>query len=532
MRGAKNRVVSGPEVVHVLAAVDSIGANLCVLDGDGLVLWVNEPWRHFAIANGGSVERCCEGANYLAACDHLTQDEAEVDAPFVNGLRDVITGRRATFEVDYPCHTPMAPRWFHLLARGYLTADGSRRTVLVHSDVTARHLAEQERALVARNLLQLQRLESHGTMTRHIAHEFNNVLTMLLGNLSLVRMQVSTDSPVVELLDDLDVAAGRCRELVAQLQRMSRARPTEPRSLVLAEVVHEVAALTRAAAPRTIEVRVACELVPPVLADRDQMHQLLQNLCSHGVHQMLGEPGTLTVALTHVDVDTAGAAAVPGVHPGPHACLEVHDTGRALDAATQQRLFEPFFTGTGGSPGSGLGLSVALAIVRSHGGGIDVRSSPEAGTTFRVLLPLRQAATVVLEPRAATTLPGHGRHVLLVHADPASASITARNLQRRGYHVVVRARAAEARATLVDPEHKVTAVVVDVPNTSGRAIDPVRALASHHPEVHFVLCCQPTSGHTTTLVDEPPNVQTLVHPVSTDQLAAAIEALRSPAPRA
>jgi len=205
-------------MLQLLAALDGLDAHVCVLDAAGTVRWVNEPWRRFADENGLPHERCSEGSDYLDACGQLrtpAEDEAK------NGLRQVIAGELAEFACDYPCHSPAAQRWFHLVARSFRGEGGERGTLVVHSDITARVLAEQERAAVAESL---QRMESFEAAARAITHEFNNVLTTLVGNLELVQLRTLPTSPIHELLTEMASAVDRSRKLVARLYQLTQTR--------------------------------------------------------------------------------------------------------------------------------------------------------------------------------------------------------------------------------------------------------------------------------------------------------------------
>lgn len=373
---------NGVSMPHLLAAFDRLGAHVCLLDAVGTVRWVNEPWRRFVAENGPLHDRCSEGSDYLGACSRLrTPDQAES----LTGLQQVIAGELAEVSCDYPIHSPSAQRWFHLVARSVRGEDGERGTIVVHTDITARVLAEQERAAVARNLVHLQRMESLGISARAIAHEFNNVLTTLIGNLELAKLSTPAASPIRELLQEMAAALDRSCTLVARLRELTQARSPHPESVVLRALVDEVAATMRTSLPSTQQIRCSGDETVAVRADRTQLRQLLLNLCGNAADSLAGRTGTLTIRVGRERPPQPTDA--PPLPDGDYACLTVHDDGRGLHAEDRARLFEPFHSPSYARQGSGLGLCVALAIAKGHGGTIDVDSEPGVGTRLRVFLP-------------------------------------------------------------------------------------------------------------------------------------------------
>jgi signal transduction histidine kinase len=389
---------AGVSMAQLLAAFDGLGAHVCILDQHGKVRWVNEPWRRFASENELAPASCCEGTDYLGACGPArTPDDERVNG----GLRQVIAGESAEFTCDYPCHSPTEPRWFQLVARSFRSDDGTRGTIVVHSDITARVLAEQERSAMQRNLLQLQRMESLGTCARGIAHDFNNVLTTLVGNLELARMHTLPKAPTHELLAEMTHAVDRARSLATRLYDLTQARAPRPEPVPLRALADEVATLARASLPSTQKVVVDGDPALMVRVDRAQLRQLLLNLCSNAADALAGRAGTMAISLRR-----ERQALVPGRHEhevDDFACIEVRDDGRGLTPEDCRRLFEPFHAPTYARQSSGLGLSVALAIAKSHGGTIAVTSEPGAGSSFRVSLPLASAAPIELpRPKPAS----------------------------------------------------------------------------------------------------------------------------------
>lgn len=378
----------GLSMAQLLAAFDGLGAHICVLDAAGKVRWVNEPWRRFAAANGLSPQHCGEGADYLGACRGA---ESPADAQLAEGLRRVIAGESAEFAGDYPCHSPTEQRWFQLVARSFRTDDGSHGTIVAHADITARVLAEQERAAVQRNLLQLQRMETFGSSARALAHEFNNALTSLVGNLELARMATPPAGPVGELLAEMAHAVDRTRGLVTRLCDLDKVRAQRPEPLSLHQLADEVASLVRASLPSTQKVVVAGDATLAVRADREQMRQLLLNLCNHAADALAGRVGTMSIRVRRER--PAPGNGIPEPAAADFACVEVHDDGRTLPRNELDRLFEPFHEPTHARRSSGLGLCVALAIAKNHGGTVTVDSQADTGNSLCLFLPIEGSGT-------------------------------------------------------------------------------------------------------------------------------------------
>ncbi|MFN8826737.1 MAG: two-component system sensor histidine kinase NtrB [Planctomycetota bacterium] len=386
---------AGVSMAQLLAAFDGLGAHVCVLDGDGKVRWVNEPWRRFAAANGLSPQLCGVGADYLGACRGA---ESTAEALTTDGLRQVIAGESPEFTGDYPCHSPTEPRWFQLVARSFRAEDGSRGTIVVHTDITARVLAEQERAAVARNLLQLQPMETFGGAARTLAHEFNNALTSLIGYLELARLATTPAAPVRELLDEMANAVDRTRALVTRLCDLNQVRASRPEPVPLRQLADEVATLVRASLPSTQKVVVTGDAALAVRADRAQLRQLLLNLCNHAADALAGRVGTMSIRVRRERPAHGNGILEPSA--ADFACIEVHDDGRILSRGELAKLFEPFHVPAHARWSWGLGLSVALAIARNHGGTVTVTSEADTGNSIRLFLPIQSSGLAAAEQHA------------------------------------------------------------------------------------------------------------------------------------
>lgn len=298
---------------------------------------------------------------------------------------------------------------------------GRRISVVSWHDLSSRKALEHEQALVQERLQIAQKLEAVGQLAGGVAHDFNNLLTAVRHSVELAREDLPDSSPVrmdlATALEAVDRAAGLTRQLLAY----SRRETARPRRTNLVDVARDTLRFLRSSIPTTIVVREWLEGPAPVLADRSQLEQVVMNLLLNA-RDALPDGGTLEL---RVERDDAAR----------RARLVVRDDGLGMDEETRRRMFEPFFTTKRVGAGTGLGLAVVYGVVAEAGGEIRVTSTPGAGTTFEVLLPLDQgveAATDGREPAAAE----QPRVVLLVEDDPVVRYSTERLLARLGWRVI------------------------------------------------------------------------------------------------
>ena len=264
----------------------------------------------------------------------------------------------------------------------------SRRRVVINSrDVTDRILAEQERERLAEQLRTTQKWEIIGTLAGGIANEFNNMLTPILGFGTLAMDEAEPGSRIHKRLERVLSAANRSRELAQQLMTFSRQEEPQRSRIRLGEAVEKTLKLLRATLPVNIEMQQRSSVDNDhILADADQINQLLVNL-STNAHHAMPDGGVLSIEINAVK--DPGELTDFGTTLQNHDVLRltVRDTGTGMDAETSERAFEPFFTTKAAEQRSGLGLAVSRGIVANHGGVLRVESAPGEGTSIHVYLP-------------------------------------------------------------------------------------------------------------------------------------------------
>jgi signal transduction histidine kinase len=237
--------------------------------------------------------------------------------------------------------------------------------------------------------MRAQRLETSAALTVGLVHDFNNLLTIISANASLALMKLGAEHPAYEPVTQVERATERAAELAGQLLRMSRDEPFVKRLVDLEALVRESLRLLGAWIKPSVVIRAEFEAeAAMVQGDPTQLHQVVLNLATNAVHALEQRGGTLSVRVERVVLDREIVARFTELAPGTYSRLVVADTGPGIPEADLERIFEPFFTTRQPGKGSGLGLAVVEAIVRSHGGGVTVESAGGRGSTFSVYLPL------------------------------------------------------------------------------------------------------------------------------------------------
>ncbi|RME76124.1 MAG: response regulator [Planctomycetota bacterium] len=340
----------------------------------------------------------------------------------------------------------------------------------------------EERTRNRERELETRKLEALGTFAGGIAHEFNNALVSVLGYGELLRERLERDTPEREDLETMLTAARRTRDLVIQILTFSGKARVQPRRIDLDEVTTNAIALARASFPERVAIRHLRAPAPLYcVIDPQQIELVLLQLCRNAADALPPDGGTITVELdrrTRLPEADGDAEPLP---PGSYACLQVSDNGVGMDAATCERIFEPFYTTKQPGEGTGLGLSVVHGIVRRAGGAIDVESRPGEGTTVRVYLPVI-STDAAKENSGELPSSGGSRRILLVEDEMRNARLAQRILERAGYEVHWCALPDEALAMLDLRAHEFDLLLTDIvmPGISG--LELVRRFKAQRPE--------------------------------------------------
>lgn len=349
-------------------------------------------------------------------------------------------------------------------------SEGPAKLVLTLVDVTE-HRALDERYFHA------QKMEAVGTLAGGIAHEFNNLLTAILGQVSLALFDLPPDHALVPGLRDSQQAALRAADLTRQLLEFGRRAPSQLQPTDLREAVEQALPLVQASLDPRIEIeRRDAEDLWVVQADVAQLGQVLMNLCVNA-RDAMPEGGRLVIALRNVPADAADGGR------GDHVVLEVADFGQGMTPEVRARMFEPFYTTKRPDRGTGLGLAVVHSIVEQHSGWIECDSDPGEGTRFRVCLPRVHVDADPL-PVPVTDARGHGETVLVADDEESIRNLSRAVLERHGYRVILAANGAEAVELFRSHRELIALVLLDrtMPQMSGpEALAAIREMAPGVP---------------------------------------------------
>jgi two-component system, cell cycle sensor histidine kinase and response regulator CckA len=300
-----------------------------------------------------------------------------------------------------------------------------------------------ERAHIEQDLQHAERLNTVGQLAAGVAHDFNNVLTIITGNVGLLLGKEDISKEVKQDLRQIELAALRAATLTRQLLAFSRQQPLLPRPLYLDEVLESSAVMLGRALGEDISFSVQLGDDPlAVEADPVMLDQLITNLVLNA-RDAMPDGGSIALSLTSTDLPLDIARRNADARPGPTACLVVADTGTGISRENIPKIFEPFFTTKPIGKGTGLGLSVVHGIVKQHHGWIDVQSELGKGTTFRIYLPLTtKKPTEVLEPNSAAIHATSDetkvdqKTILLVEDDLTVRNLARAILERWNYRVI------------------------------------------------------------------------------------------------
>ena len=361
-----------------------------------------------------------------------------------------------------------------------LAGEAEPLLMLVLVDLTERRRLESE-------LLQAQKMEAVGRLAGGVAHDFNNILGVIMGYGEIVQRRIPAADPLHAKVAEILKAAERGAALTRQLLAFSRKQVLQPRVLDLNLVVADMDAMLRRLIGENIELEMSLrEPLGSVRADPGQIEQVLMNLVVNA-RDAMPTAGSLLIETAEVDLDVTALALHPGARPGAYVLLAVSDTGHGMDRETVSRIFEPFFTTKSVGAGTGLGLSTVYGIVEQSGGHVEVYSEKGRGTTFKVYLP-RIEATATRATHVATPPPPRAgsETILLVEDEAALRAVIGETLAGGGYRVLEAATPGQALDFAGAHEGPIHAVLTDVvmPEMSGR--DLARLLKPLRPEAPVV----------------------------------------------
>jgi CheY-like chemotaxis protein len=315
-------------------------------------------------------------------------------------------------------------------------------------------------------------MEAVGQLAGGVAHDFNNILSAIIGYAHLSLMKMKEDDPVRHNIEQILASSQRATTLVQSLLAFSRKQVMNPVLLDVNDLLRRFEKFIRRLIREDIEFKTACaEGRLPVMADSGQLEQAVMNLVANA-RDAMPHGGCLTIGTSRVTLGQEFTAAHGYDGAGDFACICISDTGTGMDVNTQKHVFEPFYTTKELGKGTGLGLSMVYGIIKKHEGYINVYSEPDKGTTFKIYLPLVEASALPearLEAEAPPALEGR-ETILLAEDDEVVRNLTTNVLEYFGYTVLAAADGEEAVARFLEHKERIDLAVLDgiMPKKSGR----------------------------------------------------------------
>jgi PAS domain S-box-containing protein len=364
-------------------------------------------------------------------------------------------------------------------------------------DITDRKKIRKEKEKLQAQLTQAQKMESVGRLAGGVAHDFNNMLGVILGHLEFALEKAQQDHDLHADLKEIQTAANRSADLTKQLLAFARKQTISPRRLDLNDTVKNSQNMLRRLIGEDIDLvwKPATHLWP-VKMDPTQIDQILTNLCVNARDAINGV-GQLTIETGRKTFDYVYCSENPGFMPGDFVMLAVSDNGCGMDKEILKNLFEPFFTTKEVGKGTGLGLATTYGIVKQNNGFINVYSEPGQGSTFRIYLPrhIAENKTAMAVP-VRKTAAGGTETVLLVEDEPAILRMTRMMLERQGYTVISAATPKQALELAKNQSGPIDLLMSDVvmPEMNGR--DLAAKITSLYPDIRLLFM----SGYTANVI--------------------------------
>ncbi len=307
----------------------------------------------------------------------------------------------------------------------------------IHTDITDRKRSEAEREKLKEQLGHSQKMESVGRLAGGVAHDFNNMLGVIIGQSELALMKCEPSSPVYQRLMEIDKAARRSAELTSQLLAFARKQTVAPRVIDLNEEISGMISMLRRLIGEEIELKWHPGLnIWPVRIDPSQVNQILANLCVNARDAITGL-GSISIETLNITVNEDHYKIYAEAIPGDYVMLNVSDSGCGFSRDVFEHIFEPFFTTKGAGKGTGLGLAMVYGIIRQNNGHVSVESEPGKGTVFRICFPRESSSVIKDEVTADKSINQAGNEtILLVEDEPMLLEMSRTMLEELGYSVI------------------------------------------------------------------------------------------------
>lgn len=499
------------QFVHTL--LDTIDIGIVACDAEGDLTLLNRATRAFSRESEVLVTQGdWSGAVDLHHPDAITPLHRDAH-PLMRALRGETVRNQEVAVVSDSGDPKM------LLASGQRIVGPDGETtgaVVAFQDVTSERLLESQ-------FRQAHKMEAVGRLAGGVAHDFNNILTVITGYGEMLRQRLGEAEHLIPFADEILEASGRAAALTRQLLAFSRKQLLQPRVVDLNALVKNLNKMLGRLIGEDVELIIRLDpTVGHVFADPGQIEQVVINLVVNA-RDAMPDGGTLVVESSTVELDREAVEGFGDIRPGAYSMISVSDTGCGMSAETMSHIYEPFFTTKGADRGTGLGLATVYGIVRQSNGAIFAESEPGVGSVFKICLPVHSGSEVGLRDAASAESPAaRGETILVVEDDRAVRTLVCGALTSAGYTVIEAENGEEALAVCESRDGPLDLVLSDMvmPKMSGREL--ARRIAEKRPELRILFMSGYTHDILSTEERSRPEMVILEKPFSRRDLARAV----------
>ncbi|MGL1934300.1 MAG: transporter substrate-binding domain-containing protein [Fibrobacterales bacterium] len=346
-------------------------------------------------------------------------------------------------------------------------------------------------------LNQSNKMRLIGQMTGGIAHDFNNSLAGIMGLTQIAIKKLDSDHDLHTYLDKIMTASNRASDLIARIMAFSHSADTGMRPMKLSEIIDEVVDLLKATIPSTIQFQVSKNNSMSLINGNDtKIHEAIMNLVTNAIHS-IGEKGTLNIALFEKEVIEASTGYLGVIKPQKYNVIEVTDTGKGIDKKALHKIFEPFYTTKNKGEGTGFGLAVVFELMQLHEGNIQIDSTPNSGTTFRLYFPNTISKDYKTQ-KVAMDAPKGSERILFVDDEDMLTDIGHEYLTKYGYRVTTASNGKNALNLFKQNPYEYDLVITDqtMPHLTGYEL--AQGIFNVRPGLPVIIC----SGYSAHITEE------------------------------
>jgi PAS domain S-box-containing protein len=473
---------------HLRNIVDHASEIIYTLSPEGNITFVSPAWTRLL----GHPVTEIEGRHFTSFV------HAEDVTACTEFLKRLMSTGQPQQSVEYRIkHQSGAWRWHVSVGSPVMDTRGQTRyCVGIAQDITWKKQAEEERAKLEAQLFQAQKMESIGRLAGGVAHDFNNMLNVILGHTELIKLDLASDHCLLKEMNEIEKAAGQARDITRQLLAFSRKQIISPRSININDLITDSQKTLARLIGEDINLRFYPEKdIWKTRLDPSQLNQIIFNLAVNA-RDAMPNGGNLTLETANINFDEAYCHEHMGFSPGSYVQLSVSDNGIGMDKETLSHLFEPFYTTKEVGKGTGLGLAMIYGSVKQNGGYINVYSELGHGTTFRIYFLRDMEESEVTEQAEEIPVLSSTGTILLVEDDEMVRSMTKMVLEKLGYNVLAPENSMEALSLCEKGDTPIDLLITDVVMPGMTGAELRNRIAAVRPEIKALFM----SGYTSNAI--------------------------------